>query len=75
MAKYHWFTSSYANWNADDSLRKCILRQRATDKDSLLPPAGFNIWKVPGVAKETNYKIRNYEPLAEGAECIGSEQH
>jgi len=73
--KYHWFTSSFANWNADDSLRKCILRQRAMDKDSSMPPARFNIWKIPGVSKETHYKILNYEPQADGAEYIGLETH
>ncbi len=60
----HWFASSFANWNADDDLAKLIRRQKSSDGKIA---KGFNLWRVTGPCKETDYKILDYSPQHESA--------
>lgn len=68
--RHHFFTSSYLHWRAGDDLEGTLKRQREADMASGLKVRMFNVWRVPGISKESHYHIENYTPQADGAEFI-----
>ena len=69
---WHWFTSSQVNWSADNSLTKCLTRQRRADKGLC---GGCTVWRVPGECSVARYDIDNYQPQVEGAVFVGHETY
>lgn len=61
--KFHFFASSVGAWRVGENLDDLIAKMK---RDGL----AFNVFYVP-VPKDSDYKIRSYAPVVEGAVFIG----
>jgi len=64
--KFHYFTSSFANWQIHADKFKCVEAQRKADKGIA---KSCNLYKVP-LPIEAPYDINEYKPEVEGVEFL-----
>ena len=67
---FHWYASSFANWQTGDDLFGVLKELHGADKRCGYHPPSANVFMVP-LASDVKYKIRNYEPDVEGLVYIG----
>jgi len=74
-AEAHWFASSVLHWRVGYDLAEVLADLRKANRSSSRtkrndPHADVVIYRVPGPT-DAAYKINNYAPQVEGAECVG----
>jgi len=68
-AARHFFVTSSLGWRTGVDLETLLRAQRIQDTTGSLIATGCNVWLIP-LAEDAEYKIRNYEPMVEGAEFL-----